>query len=66
MQDVGTKPHRSEDRSAGVATTGVALQGPAVKKSTSNKSGSVQSKEVAGCKDSVQRGQCANPYQTDT
>ena len=27
--DVGTEPHRSKDRSAGVATTGVALQGPA-------------------------------------
>ena len=27
--DVGTEPHRREDRSAGVATTGVALQGPA-------------------------------------
>ena len=26
---VGTEPHRSKDRSAGVATTGVALQGPA-------------------------------------
>ena len=26
---VGTEPHRREDRSAGVATTGVALQGPA-------------------------------------
>ena len=27
--DVGTEPHRSNNRSAGVATTGVALQGPA-------------------------------------
>ena len=26
---MGTEPHRSKDRSAGVATTGVALQGPA-------------------------------------
>ena len=26
---VGTEPHRSNNRSAGVATTGVALQGPA-------------------------------------
>ena len=26
---MGTEPHRSNNRSAGVATTGVALQGPA-------------------------------------
>ena len=40
---MGTEPHRSRrSSSAGVATAGVALQGPAVKKSTSTKSGSVQ------------------------
>ena len=29
ITSVGTEPHRSNNRSAGVATTGVALQGPA-------------------------------------
>ena len=70
--DVGTEPHRSRRSScAGVATTGVALQGPAVKKSTSTKSGSVQkqgssSVQKTVCKRQCARGQCANPYQTDT
>ena len=51
---VGTKPHRSKGRSAGVATSGVALQGPAGdarqearKKSGHNRCGP----QVAVCKD---------------
>ena len=52
--DVGTKPHRSEDRSAGVATTGVALQGPAgdVQQEARKKSGHNRcGPQVAVCKD---------------
>ena len=51
---MGTKPHRSEDRSAGVATTGVALQGPAgdVQQEARKKSGHNRcGPQVAVCKD---------------
>ena len=75
--DVGTEPHRSEDRSAGVATTGVALRRQtASSQQAARQPAGCWTKELKQCartksgvqesrkqcaRGGVQRGQCASP-----